>query len=180
VRIGIIIVVARGTHRAGVTAALAFAFYTALLAPGCGSSAEPRLSATAASQLQRGLSGVRVAAEGGDEAEALRALSSFSRLVSREARAGNLSASQARGLRTGISQARRRIEIEVATPAPAPTPPTSTPPPIPGPQPAPEQSEEAEEKQEEKKDEDEKEEKDDDKEEKGKSGKSEDKGGEED
>ncbi len=137
--------------------ALAFAGLAALLAPGCGSSTEPRLSATAASQLQRELSDVRAAVEDGDEAEALRALSSFSGLVSREARAGNLSAAQARGLRTGIAQARKRIEVEVGAPAPAP--PTS-PPPLPVPDPAPE---EPEEEQEEEKDE-EKEEKDEDKE----------------
>ncbi len=130
--------------------ALVVACLAALLAPGCGSSDEPRLSATAASQLQRELSDVRAAAEGGDEAEALRALSSFSRLVSREARAGNLSAAQARGLRTGIAQARKRIEVEVVAPAPAP--PTS-PPPLPAPDPAPEPQEEQEEEKDEEKEE---------------------------
>ncbi len=157
---------ARGPHRAG---ALAVAFFAVLLAPGCGSSPEPRLSATAASQLQRGLSDVRAAAEDGDETEALRALSSFSALVSRESRAGNLSAGQTRGLKTGIAQARRRIELEVDAPAPAPTPPpTLTTPPVPAPEPAPEEPEEEEKEDEEK-----------DKEEKGK-GKSKGKGGKED
>lgn len=147
---GIIIAIARGSHRTGLAVALAFASLAALLAPGCGSSTEPRLSATAASELQRELSGVRAAAEDGDEAEALRALSSFSGLVGREARAGNLSAAQARGLRTGIAQARKRIEVEVVAPAPAP--PTS-PPPLPAPDPAPEPTpEEPEEEQEEKED----------------------------
>ena len=147
---GIINAIARGSHRTGLAVALAFASLAALLAPGCGSSTEPRLSATAASELQRELSNVRAAAEDGDEAEALRALSSFSGLVGREARAGNLSAAQARGLRTGIAQARKRIEVEVGAPAPAP--PTS-PPPLPAPDPAPEPTpEEPEEEQEEKED----------------------------
>ncbi len=155
---GIIIAIARGSHRTGLAVALAFASLAALLAPGCGSSTEPRLSATAASELQRELSGVRAAAEDGDEAEALRALSSFSGLVGREARAGNLSAAQARGLRTGIAQARKRIEVEVGAPAP----PTS-PPPLPAPDPAPEQPEEEQEeaKDEEKEEEDEDKEKED-------------------
>jgi hypothetical protein len=154
VRIGIIIAIARGSHRTGLVVALAFASLAALLAPGCGSSTEPRLSATAASQLQRELSGVRAAAEDGDEAGALRALSSFSRLVSREARAGNLSAAQARGLRTGIAQARKRIEVEVVAPAPAPAPaPPTSPPPVPAPDPVPEPTpKEPEEEQEEKED----------------------------
>ncbi len=143
-----IIAVARSLHRAG---APAIALVAAVLGPGCGSS-EPRLSATTASQLQRGLSDVRAAAEDGDETEALRALSSFSALVGQESRAGNLSAAQTRGFRTGIAQARRRIELEVAAPAPARTPPPAlTTPPVPAPeQPGEPEEEEKEEKEEEK------------------------------
>ncbi len=99
------------------------------LAPvGCGSSAEPQLSGTAASRLQRGLGDVRREASAEDRASALKALSSFSRLVNRESGAGHLSPADTQALKMGIVQARRRIELELKPPAaPAPAPPTPAP-----------------------------------------------------
>ena len=120
-------------NRTRVVAATALALGFSLPALGCGDSSEPRLSATVAAQLQRGLSEVRAAAEEGDTVRASNALSSFSRLVDRESRAGHLSAEQARGLRAGIEQSQRRIELELGTATPPPTPqpmlspPTSSP-----------------------------------------------------
>lgn len=99
--------------------------FASLGAVGCGSPTAPQLSPKAKSQMQRRLDDVRTGARSRDKAKALSALSGFSRLVSRESRAGHLSPAEARALKTGVAQARRRIELEIEPPTPtvAPTPP---------------------------------------------------------
>ena len=96
---------------------------------GCGSAPRPELTSQAARQLHEQLATARAAARGSDSSSALAALSDFSRLVAREARAGRLSGAQDRALRTGITRARRRLELDAA----AATPATSAPAPVPAP-----------------------------------------------
>jgi hypothetical protein len=105
----------------------------AVVLAGCGSAAPSQLSRGAADELRGRLDSVSQAAQTGDRELALRELSRFSRLVDREAAAGNVPADDLRALRTGISRARRRIEVELHAPAastPVPTP-ESTPAPEP-------------------------------------------------
>ena len=103
---------------------------------GCG--AEPRLGASDADKLRRGVAGVRTAAAAGDRDGALRALKALRARVERAAGAGGLGEEDAAVLRRGIARARRQVEREVAAPEPAPEPeptvepaPTATAEPVP-------------------------------------------------
>ena len=103
---------------------------------GCG--AEPRLGASDADELRRGVAGVRTAAAAGDRDGALRALKALRARVERAADGGALGEEDAAVLRRGIARARRQVEQEVAAPQPAPEPtvepaPTAKAEPAPGP-----------------------------------------------
>jgi len=96
---------------------------------GCGQ--EPRLGASAADELRRGVDEVRVAAGAGDRDEALRALEALGARVDRAVEGGRLAEEDAVALRRGISRARRGVEREVVAPQPTPEPavePVPTPP----------------------------------------------------
>lgn len=84
--------------------------------------------------MNEALVATRAAADAGNREKAMGALSVLSEIVSRESRAGHLSAADERALRAGIAQARRRVERDVEAPAPQPTAP-----PAPAPAPAPAQ-----------------------------------------
>lgn len=90
---------------------------------GCGSSSSPRLSAAVAERMNQAVAATRAAAAAHDEEKSMGALSALSGIVSREARAGHLSAADHRALRTAIARARRRVELEVKARAPQPTAP---------------------------------------------------------
>lgn len=99
---------------------------------GCGSSPTPRVDIAAPSRLHQTIAQVRASAQTGDRTEALRALSSLSRLVTIELDARHLTAADAAALKSGIARARQRIRIEipapaapVTAPAPAPAPPAA-------------------------------------------------------
>ena len=86
---------------------------------GCGE--EPRLGASAAEELRRGVDEVRVAAAAGDREGALASLEALRARVDRAAGGGRLGGEDAAVLRRGITRARRRVEQEVAAPEPTPT-----------------------------------------------------------
>lgn len=73
--------------------------------------------------MNEALVATRAAADAGNREKAIGALSVLSKIVSRESRAGHLSAADERALRAGIAQARRRVEHDVEAPAPQPTAP---------------------------------------------------------
>ena len=87
---------------------------------GCGQ--EPRLGASSADELRRGVDDVRLAAGAGDRDGALRALQALRRRVERAAESGRLAKEDAAALRRGISRARRGVEREVVAPQPTPEP----------------------------------------------------------
>lgn len=113
----------------------------ACLLAACGSSSSPRLSAAAAERMNQALADTRAAADAHDKEKAIDALGALAGIVGRESRAGHLSAADERALRTGIAQARRRVELDVKAPQPPPPPP---PPPQPIPQDPPAEKEDDE------------------------------------
>lgn len=87
--------------------------------------------------MNQALVETRAAAAAHDTEKAIRALSVLSEIATHEAQAGRLSAAEQHALRTGIAQARRRVELDVIQPTPPPDQPA------PVPQGAPEQQGEA-------------------------------------
>ncbi|HVF80140.1 MAG TPA: hypothetical protein VNA28_17740 [Solirubrobacteraceae bacterium] len=72
-------------------------------------------------RMNQALVVTRAAADAQDKVKAVGALTALSSIVTREARAGHLSDAHERALRTGIAQARRRIELDVEASQPAPS-----------------------------------------------------------
>jgi len=88
----------------------------------------PQLSTNARSRMDDAVLAARTAAHAHDNVKSETALSTLADIIGRESRAGHLSAADARALRTGVAQARRRVQLDVVAPAPAAAV-ASTPPP---------------------------------------------------
>ncbi len=101
---------------------LAICLMIGVLVAGCGAgSSAPRLSATAARQLQNDLTAARTGAERHSREAADAALARFAAGVRRAARDGQLSRAVERRLEDGLAQARRHVSLDVTTPTPPPS-----------------------------------------------------------
>lgn len=105
-----------GLHRRPRIVATLLVVGIPVLTAGCGSSPAPRADA---SGLHRAIEQVRAAAEVGDRAKAVNALTALSRLVTIETDARHLSPADATALKTGITRARQRINAEIPAPTAA-------------------------------------------------------------
>ena len=99
----------------------------AVVLGGCGGGEEPALSRSSADELHAQVEAVRRAADDGDRAKALEALSALSEQVRDLEADGSLAKTDAAALRRGVGRARRKVREEVAAPgATATATPTAT------------------------------------------------------